>query len=165
MNRQIIFRSNRTMSMALLLLLVVGCTGPAIAPTLPPAPTLTAEASAPIPDTASSPTSPGVESTATSQPSTDENVLYQDDFKSPTTGWAVAEFDNYFIGYHEPESYHIEIKSPNSKAPVVGIPEPEKYNYPDATIELQVQTVSGRTATEGDFRYGLVFRRSGDNYY
>ncbi|MCI0549553.1 MAG: SH3 domain-containing protein, partial [Anaerolineae bacterium] len=35
----------------------------------------------------------------------------------------------------------------------------------DATIELQVYTVSGRTATEGDYRYGLVFRRSGDNYY
>ena len=39
------------------------------------------------------------------------------------TGWAAAEFGNYFIGYHEPESYHVEIKTPNLKAPVVGIPE------------------------------------------
>ena len=99
-------------------------------------------------------------------PQEDEGaVLYQDDFTNPGTGWAAAEFDNYFIGYHEPECYHVEIKSPHLKAPVVSIPEAETHNYPDATIELQVQTVSGKTATEGDYRYGLVFRRSGDNYY
>src|SRR5688572_21673623 len=33
------------------------------------------------------------------------------------------------------------------------------------TIELQVLTVSARTSPEGDFRYGLAFRRSGDQYY
>ena len=92
-------------------------------------------------------------------------MLYEDVFTNPGTGWAAAEFDNYFIGYHEPEYYHVEIKSPHLKAPVVGIPEPETHNYPDATIELQAYTVSGRTATDGDYRYGLVFRRSGDNYY
>ena len=92
-------------------------------------------------------------------------VLYEDVFTNPATGWAAAEFDNYFIGYHEPEYYHVEIKSPHLKAPVVGIPDAETHNFPDATIELQVYTVSGRTATDGDYRYGLVFRRSGDNYY
>jgi hypothetical protein len=92
-------------------------------------------------------------------------LLYEDDFTNPTTGWDVAEFDNYFIGYHEPESYHIEIKSPHLRAPVVPIPEPATHNYPDATIEAEIQTVSARTSTEGDYRYGLVFRRSGDQYY
>ena len=103
------------------------------------------------------PLHPGVETTATSEPSTDNNVLYQDEFNNPATGWAAAEFDNYFIGYHEPECDHMEIQSPHLKAPVVSIPEAETHNYPDATIELQVQTVSGKTATEGDYRYGSGF--------
>jgi len=89
-------------------------------------------------------------------------VLYQDDFTNPSTGWEAVTFDNYFIGYHEPEWYHIEIRSANSKAVVS---EPERRSVADATIELQVFTNSAKTATEGDFRYGLVFRRSGDQYY
>jgi hypothetical protein len=144
---------------------MVGCAGQgntAIAPSLPPP---TDQASSPTSDAASSPTPSGVESTATSEPSTDSNVLYQDVFTNPGTGWAAAEFDNYFIGYHEPEYYHIEIKSPHLKAPVVGVPDAETNNFPDATVELQAYTVAGRTATDGDYRYGLVFRRSGDNYY
>jgi hypothetical protein len=142
---------------------MVGCAGQGIAPTSPPVFSATVESSSPTEESAASPTEPGVKSTATSEPSTD--VLYQDVFTNPGTGWAAAEFDNYFIGYHEPEYYHVEIKSPHLKAPVVGIPDAEKNNYPDATVELQVHTVSGRTATDGDYRYGLVFRRSGDQYY
>jgi len=92
-------------------------------------------------------------------------VLYQDDFTNKATGWPEADFGDYFIGYHEPEYYHVEIKTPNAKAPVVSIPDSETNVFPDATIELQVLTVSGRTATDGDYRYGLAFRRSGDNYY
>jgi hypothetical protein len=92
-------------------------------------------------------------------------VLYQDNFTNKATGWPEADFGDYFIGYHEPEYYHVEIKTPNAKAPVVSIPDSETNVFPDATIELQVLTVSGRTATDGDYRYGLAFRRSGDNYY
>ena len=166
MKRQVMYRSNWAMSMALLLIFaIVGCTGQVAAPTQPPESSPTTEPSSPTPDAAASPTEPGVEPPATSEPTPDENVLYQDDFTNPTTGWAVAEFGNYFIGYHEPESYHIEIKSPHLKAPVVSIPDPATHNYPDATIELAVQTVSGRTATDGDYRYGLAFRQTGDNYY
>jgi hypothetical protein len=166
MKRQVVYRSNWTMAMALLLIFaIVGCTGQVAAPTTPPESSPTSEAVSPTADAAASPTEPGVEPPATSEPAIDENVLYQDDFTNPTTGWAVAEFGNYFIGYHEPESYHIEIKSPHLKAPVVTIPDPATHNYPDATIELAVQTVSGRTATDGDYRYGLAFRQTGDNYY
>ena len=60
----------------------------------------------------------------------------------------------------------MEIKTANAKAPVVSIPDPDNsHDFPDATIELQALTVSARTATDGDYRYGLAFRRSGDNYY
>ena len=120
MKSQIIYRSNWAMSMALLIIFaIVGCTGQVNPPTLPPVPSPTAQASSPTSMRLLHPLLPSVESTATSQPVTDKNVLYQDDFTNPATGWSEAEFDNYFVGYHEPEYYHIEIKTPNYKAPIV----------------------------------------------
>ena len=167
MKSQSMYRSRWTISIALaLIVVIVGCTGQVPPPTVPAASSATAESSPPTQDPAASPTEPAIEPTAVaSQPSTDENVLYRDDFTNKATGWPEADFGDYFIGYHEPEYYHVEIKTANAKAPVVSIPDPENHDYPDATIELQVFTVSGRTATDGDYRYGLVFRRSGDNYY
>ena len=165
MKRQVFYRWNWAMSMALLIALALsGCAGQ-VAATQPPQSSPIPEASLPPADTTEAPTSPAAETPIASQPPADPNVLYQDSFTNPTTGWSVAEFDNYFIGYHEPESYHIEIKSPHLKAPVVPIPDAATHNFPDATIELKVQTVSGRTSTEGEYRYGLVFRRTGDQYY
>jgi hypothetical protein len=165
MKRPLSYRWNWAMSMALLILLALSaCTGQ-VAATQPPESSPAPEASLPPSEATAPPTSPAIETPVASEAPTDPNVLYQDDFTNPTTGWSVAEFDNYFIGYHEPESYHIEIKSPHLKAPVVPIPDAATNNYPDATIELQVQTVAGRTSTEGDYRYGLVLRRTGDQYY
>jgi hypothetical protein len=89
-------------------------------------------------------------------------ILYQDNFTDPTTGWAEKKFDNYFIGYHEPEYYHVEVNSPNYKTTVF---EPGKQSFNDFTTELQVFAVAAKTAPEGDFRYGVAFRRSGDQYY
>ncbi|MBL8062033.1 MAG: SH3 domain-containing protein, partial [Anaerolineales bacterium] len=89
-------------------------------------------------------------------------LLYQDDFTNPATNWPEKKFDNYFIGYHEPEFYHIEITSANYKTTVF---EPEKQNFGDVTIETRVFAVSQKTAPDGDFIYGPVFRRSGDQYY
>ena len=31
------------------------------------------------------------------------------------TGWAEKKFDNYFVGYHEPEYYHVEISGAITK--------------------------------------------------
>ena len=95
-------------------------------------------------------------------PVSSSDVLYQDDFRNPSTGWPEARFDNYFIGYHEPEYYHIEIDGPNYRAPVFA---PGKRSFGDATMQLKVQVNSKKTAASGDFLYGLVFRRSGDQYY
>ncbi|MGZ9225249.1 MAG: hypothetical protein ACXW4M_06795, partial [Anaerolineales bacterium] len=111
MNHQVIYRSNWAMPMALLIIFaMVGCTGQLNPPTLPPETSPTAEASLPTSDAASSPTPDSLEPTAIPETGTDNSVLYQDDFRNPATGWDVAEFGNYFIGYHEPESYHIEIQ-------------------------------------------------------
>lgn len=95
-------------------------------------------------------------------PETGAALLYQDDFTNPSTAWPERKFDNYFVGYHEPENYHIEITGPNYKTTVF---EPQKRSFDDATVELKVFTASAKTAPEGDFRYGIAFRRSGDQYY
>src|SRR6266545_679570 len=159
MKHRNLFRSGWTLATLLLILTATGCAGNLPIPNT--ANELTATAA---PVASAVPTSESVEPTATAAPvsSSDPNVLYQDDFTNPATGWSEDKFDNYFVGYHEPEYYHIQVTSPNSKTTVFA---PEKKTYEDATIDLDVLTVSAKTAAEGDFRYGIAFRRSGDQYY
>ena len=102
------------------------------------------------------------ETTAQPQPAADPNVLYQDEFKNPQTGWPSETFDNYFIGYHEPEYYHVAITSPNYKTTVFV---PNRPAYSDATVEMTGFTFAGKTAETGNFRFGLVLRRAGDQFY
>ena len=96
------------------------------------------------------------------EPVSDPDILFHDDFTDPSSGWSEDKFDNFFIGYHEPEYYHVEISSPNYKTTVF---EPNKENYGDVTIEVKAFTASSKTAETGDFSFGAVFRRSGDQYY
>jgi len=90
------------------------------------------------------------------------DVLYGDDFTDPASGWPQEKYDNYFIGYHEPDYYHVQVQSPNDKTLV---PVPEKPLFDDATIEVKVFTDLDNTAEGGDYLYGVAFRRSGDQYY
>ncbi|MEJ2710088.1 MAG: hypothetical protein P8074_20935, partial [Anaerolineales bacterium] len=105
--------------------------------------------------------------TATIEPTTvdvhshDEGVLYQDDFEHLDTGWPELVFDNSYLGYHEPEWYHIEVQDANDSE-IVAIPE---MNLDDFTMEVAVFTEMSRSEAQGDYRYGLVFRRSGNQYY
>jgi len=96
----------------------------------------------------------------TGQP--DLGLKFEDAFTNPGTGWDDAKLGNYFVGYHGPEWYHIEVGSPNSK---VAISEPSRTSYENVTLDLQVFAVAAKTDPTGDFRYGLVFRRSGDQFY
>jgi Bacterial SH3 domain len=118
--------------------------------------------SSPVPLASASPIAENTATAAPKVPVSDPNVLFHDDFTDPATGWAEDKFDNYFIGYHEPEYYHVEITGGNYKTTVFG---PKKESFGDFTVELQVLVASAKTAPEGDFRYGLAFRRSGDQYY
>ena len=93
------------------------------------------------------------------EPVSDSNVLYQDDFTNPDTNWPKEQYDNFYIGYHQSTYFHIQISSPFFKEPVFI---PGRPTYGDVTINLKVLT---EIATEGDFRYGIAFRRSGDLYY
>ena len=149
MSTERIYFSRWTLLALIFVLITSGCAGNLIAPT---------PSAVPV----ASPSPAASEATPTSEPVTQDGVLYQDDFTNPATLWPEEKFDNYFIGYHEPEYYHIEITSPNYKTSVF---EPQKQSFSDVTIEVKVLTVSAKTAAEGDFSYGPVFRRSGDQYY
>ena len=85
--------------------------------------------------------------------------VYQDQFTDPTSGWLQEKVDNYFIGYSTPQYYHVQIQSPGEKA-VVYLPDQEQYD--DVNIDVEAQTGNAKS---GDFHYGLVFRRNGDQYY
>ncbi len=90
------------------------------------------------------------------------DVLYHDLFRDISTGWPNGiVFDNYYIGYHEPEFYHVEVHEPNDKAIAV-LPDRE---FEDVTAEVEVFTDEANTAQSGDFSYGLALRRSGNHYY
>lgn len=140
-------------------LLIVASTGCANTPDLP-AEVESSPSAAPV--ATEVPATPVTKATATAAPVKDTSALLKDDFTDPATNWPEDKFDNYFIGYHEPEYYHVEITGANYRTTVF---EPQKKSFEDVTIELKVMTASAKTATTGDFRYGLAFRRSGDQYY
>ena len=90
------------------------------------------------------------------------DVLYHDRFRDISSGWPdEVVFDNYYIGYHEPEFYHVEVHEPNDSAIVV-LPGQE---FSDVTVEVEVFADEANTAQSGDFRYGIALRRSGNQYY
>ena len=148
-----------------LVLISTACSGRATEPvpvTTPTAPPVQVTTEATSPTAIQEPvSSPATETTPTQEPTTQPGLLYQDDFTLPDTGWPSIDFDNYYVGYHEPEFYHVEVHAPNDKA-LVPVPD---LNLDDFTAEVEVFPEPGLTAAEGDFRYGLVFRRAGEQYY
>ena len=165
MKHQIIFRLNRVIPIVLLVILASTACQPAVptqsaatsAPaTSIPAPSSTAQ---PAATTESASPTPGAQAATTPQ---SNDVLFDDEFTNPGSGWDDAKLGDYFVGYHGPDWYHIEIDSPNEK---VAISEPSRTKYDNITLELQAFAVAAKTAPTGDFRFGLAFRRSGEEYY
>jgi len=156
-----LYRFRLAVSLLLAGFLIAGCAPRPIDSTATPAP---ATSTSSTPAATSTPEAAEATSATTpvAVPVSGNDVLYQDEFTDPSTGWPEAKFDNYFIGYHEPEYYHIEIDSPNYRAPVFV---PGRKSFDDVTIQVKVQVNSKKTAANGDFAYGIAFRRSGDQYY
>jgi hypothetical protein len=128
---------------------------PTTAPTPSPEPVIT-------PTTAPTPSPEPVITPTTAPDSAQESVLYEDDFADPASGWPnELVFDNYYIGYHEPEFYHVEVRTANDRA-VVAVPEQSFDNF---IAEAEVYVSQENTAPRGDFRSGLVVRRAGEQYY
>jgi len=82
-----------------------------------------------------------------------------DDFTDPNSGWPTLSQDNHTFGYHPPDYYHVEVSAPADKVTVTREP-----SLDDVTVETEV-FVDHTDTESGDFRYGLAFRRSGDEYY
>ena len=158
MKAEVQFRVGQAILFLVVILIGAGCM-PNITGQTPPTPTpipvLTFTA-APVP-------TPQPETTVTVEPEPLEaGLLYQDDFTDITSGWPNGlEFDNYFIGYHEPDYYHVQVGAPNDSALVV-LP---GQSFDNITAEAELFVDPANTATEGDFRYGLALRRSGNQYY
>jgi hypothetical protein len=85
--------------------------------------------------------------------------LFEDQFTNPLSGWLQEKIDNYFIGYSTPEYYHIQIEGPGERAAVYI---PKQRPYEDVNVDLSVRTGNAKS---GDFHYGVLFRRSGEQYY
>jgi len=160
MKNQQIYRFKWILITLMLTLTIAGCAGQVETP----APDNTV---VPMPQSAS-PEETGVAPTAVpdlpanEDASVIEDVLFEDDFTDPNSGWPQERYDNYFIGYHEPDYYHVQVQSPNDKTLV---PLPGKPVFDDATIEVKLFTDLDNTSESGDYRYGFVFRRSGNQFY
>jgi hypothetical protein len=88
-----------------------------------------------------------------------EQALSQDDFTDPDSGWPVLVEESGLYGYHPPAFYHVEVSTPSEKGTVSRGP-----NFDNVTIESDMFVAKTDTDT-GDFRYGLVIRRSGEQFY
>jgi len=154
-------------------LMATGCSGTSnesATPTMPPTSAVTEipPTSAPTP-TESTVDSPTLAPPLAPEPTPEEHdqsehehVLYESDFTELDERWPlVQEFDNSYYGFHEPEWYHVEVHAPNDYELVTLKGE----SYEDITTEVDVFAEPSLTEPEGDFRYGLVFRRVGKQWY
>jgi hypothetical protein len=165
MVNSILIYSMRVAIFLSLSILGVGCLQNASEPPLPatstPPPVVTITGT-PIPTSTVAPTPSATETAVPTMESVVlEGLLYRDDFTKKDSGWNQIAFDNSYIGYHEPGYYHVEVHAPYSDelVPVPG------QSFTDFTVELEVFADADLSVAEGDYYYGLAFRRSGNLFY
>lgn len=88
-----------------------------------------------------------------------EDVLFSDTFGDPGSGWPILTEGNFLYGYHPPDFYHVQVSTTDDHTVVTRDPA-----LTDFTAETNVQVFSAATES-GNFRYGLAFRRAGDEQY
>lgn len=89
----------------------------------------------------------------------DEAIFFEDDFVDPASGWAISESETGLFGYHPPDAYHVETFRPNAITTVFRNPSQNDY-----TLEVQVH-IDHTDSPDDKFRYGVAFRRQGNNFY
>ena len=90
------------------------------------------------------------------------HILYRDEFRSPSSGWDPGKIDNFLVQYLRFDGrryYQIQAQAPMDQY-LASVP--NKRQYGDANIDIRAVT---NAASSGDFRYGLVFRQSGNQFY
>jgi len=88
-----------------------------------------------------------------------ENVILQDNFDNPASGWPEVAEGSVLSGYHPPDYYHVQSGEPNHVSAAYF-----EQQLMNLSIETGVFVDSTNTET-GDFYYGLVVRRQADNFY
>lgn len=86
-------------------------------------------------------------------------ILYQDQFINPFSGWARGKIDNFIVRYAGLRYYRVQAQDLDNQY-IAFVPNEREYG--DVNIDLRA---IAEAESSGDFRYGLVFRRTGDQYY
>ena len=86
-------------------------------------------------------------------------ILYQDEFRNPFSGWDRGRIDNFVVRYAGLQYYRVQAQDVENQF-ITSVPSEREYG--DVNIDLRA---NGEAESGGDFRYGLVFRRSGEQYY
>ncbi|HKY53832.1 MAG TPA: FecR domain-containing protein, partial [Anaerolineales bacterium] len=90
------------------------------------------------------------------------HILYRDEFRSPSSGWDRGKIDNFYAQYARFDGrryYQVQVQG---LADQYLASVPNKRPYEDANIDIRAVEAA---ASSGDFRYGLVLRQSGNQYY
>jgi len=92
----------------------------------------------------------------------DARIFYRNEFTNPASGWARGKIDNFmasYVRYSGRRYYQVQAQGPD-KPYLAYVPNQRKYE--DVNIDIRA---IAEAESDGDFRYGLVFRRSGDQFY
>jgi len=92
----------------------------------------------------------------------DARILYRDEFRHPSSGWDRGRIDNFMVRYVRftgRRYYEVQDHGPRDQFLAFV---PNERQYGDMNVDVKV---IADAASSGDFRYGMVFRRSGNQYY
>ena len=88
-------------------------------------------------------------------------ILYRDEFRNPSR-WQQGTIDHFsasYVRFSGRRYYEVQAQGPNAQYFAYV---PNERQYGDVNIDIKVIS---EAESSGDFRYGTVFRRSGDEYY
>ena len=90
-------------------------------------------------------------------------IFYRDEFSDASTGWDRGPFDGFTADYVRDDGgrRYYQVQAQVAEDRYVAFV-PIDADYADVNIDIQTRAES---ANAGDFRYGVIFRRSGDQYY
>jgi hypothetical protein len=89
----------------------------------------------------------------------DADLLLKEEFTDPGSGWQTMDEGSSNFGYHPPDHYHVQSGQSNSLiTSFLG----GRFDNITAAAEVFVDSTD---TDSGDFRYGLVLRREGDQFY
>jgi hypothetical protein len=90
------------------------------------------------------------------------HIIYRDEFRNISNRWARGKIDNFiasYVRFSGRRYYQVQAQDPEDQYLAYV---PNKRKYEDVNIDIRVMSEG---ASSGDFRYGMVFRRSEDQYY